>query len=514
MPGKTPHQNWLANIKQIEFKEIDRHLDGNRIYNYDEFICFPGDDYKLESDFQFHEEPIEREISLEPHKDSYFDVKKEFENTHFFLKSDEKYIEVLKDGSHLIISPNCLLHSFKHRCYTPTPKGIEMGPFITTYLKDKYVKTVDRFVFKPYLENNPALDCEYNLFKGFNFKPTKRPELKIPTFFNKYLEEVLAPNDIKLKHFIINWMAHKLQFPNKNTGVCLVMVGAQGSGKDSFVDLLEKLMGRELVHRTANMDDVFGTYNGGIKKTCLLQFDETSGKDSYANKEKIKNLITATSININEKYQKPFVKDNTIDCVMCSNNERPVMIEASDRRMVVIETSDAWVGKQDTWDRHYLNTLDQGAMQHLFNFLVSQPLQKWVPQRDRPITKRFKDIQIAQTNIITRILYEKLKCMKNADDPPSNFTPKMDGTREVFIMTVKDMKKEITDLAEKQGCNKPSIQEIKTRAEKFGEWGKNINLSTGKTRCFVVSRNKKLIDALENFKFLEDDFVADEEEEF
>ncbi len=61
------------------------------------------------------------------------------------------------------------------------------------------------------------------------------------------------------------------------------------------------------------------------------------GKDGFANKERLKNLITEHQTKINEKNMKAYNQTNTSRIFIMSNNTNPIEIPNGDRRFAVFE---------------------------------------------------------------------------------------------------------------------------------------------------------------------------------
>ena len=81
------------------------------------------------------------------------------------------------------------------------------------------------------------------------------------------------------------------------------MKGSNGVGKDKLTDLIGQVMGHPPhLYKTADMDNVFGSFNDIIDERVLLQFNETECKDSIANQQKLKDYITADKVSIRKKF--------------------------------------------------------------------------------------------------------------------------------------------------------------------------------------------------------------------
>jgi len=121
--------------------------------------------------------------------------------------------------------------------------------------------------------------------------------------------------------------------------------------------------------------------------------DEVQGRDSFANSEAIKNMITAEDLQWERKGCDPVTVINCGRCIMHSNNMTPVKIEASDRRFMLMECSEKVRNNTEYFKK--LNTFlkDDSNARAIYDMLMKSDLSSWDSTNDRVITKAYKDIQ-------------------------------------------------------------------------------------------------------------------------
>lgn len=136
--------------------------------------------------------------------------------------------------------------------------------------------------------------------------------------------------------------------------------------------------------------------------------DETSGKDSFSNSDKIKNIITAEQVAWERKGIDGININNCGRYLFFSNNETPVKIESSDRRYVVYKCSN---DRQN--DSVYFKEMskmfnDDAVIKTFYNYLMNDvDISDWDSINDRPITEAYQDIQSANTPAMAKWLEER-----------------------------------------------------------------------------------------------------------
>ena len=135
--------------------------------------------------------------------------------------------------------------------------------------------------------------------------------------------------------------------------------------------------------------------------------DETSGKDSFSNSDKIKNIITAEQVAWERKGIDGININNCGRYLFFSNNETPVKIESSDRRYVVYKCSN---DRQN--DSVYFKEMskmfnDDAVIKTFYNYLLNVDITNWDSINDRPITEAYQDIQSANTPAMAKWFEER-----------------------------------------------------------------------------------------------------------
>lgn len=190
-------------------------------------------------------------------------------------------------------------------------------------------------------ENVLSLYCNPNPKPS---KPVPLPEC-VSKIFDLYAEVEDKNNQESItyvvseerKNFLLDWFAWSIQHPENRNKTCLQISAKQGIGKNIITNTLCKAIGYNYSLDNANIDNIIGTYNGGIDKKLLIVMNEVD--TSAKNIDKLKSTITDIRIQINEKYGASYMGKNSANYVMFTNHMDTRTISDGDRRFVYIRTN-------------------------------------------------------------------------------------------------------------------------------------------------------------------------------
>jgi putative DNA primase/helicase len=247
-------------------------------------------------------------------------------------------------------------------------------------------------------ESDPSVLC--NLYAGW---PTAPKEGKCDR-----LLELLAsmcngePNGREVYQWVLRWLAYPLQHVGAKLQTTLVWQGPQGTGKNLFFDTYRKIYGRYggVIDQNA-VEDKFNDY---LSRKLFLAADEVVARsDLYRVKNMLKSLITAQRTRINSKQVSAWEEDNHANVVFLSNERLPVVIEADDRRYLVIWTPPP-LSKQ--FYEECGKELAEGGQQALHHYLLHLDLGDFQPHSKPPMTKAKREVQALSSGSIERFFAE------------------------------------------------------------------------------------------------------------
>ena len=159
----------------------------------------------------------------------------------------------------------------------------------------------------------------------------RRPETTL-----KFLE-TLVP-ETTMREFLIKFLKRKLT-TFEYSPVVLYFLGKHGSGKDTFVAIVEKIMGKVARPTTKEFLELF---NGWLLDTYFVQLDEygnqlTSARDRDEALGKLKAYTGKQKVQIRQMRTDGFTYNHNATFIM-SANKSPFGIEDGDRRIALMST--------------------------------------------------------------------------------------------------------------------------------------------------------------------------------
>ena len=143
------------------------------------------------------------------------------------------------------------------------------------------------------------------------------------------IDRVDEAYELQLKFF-----SNLVQYP-KEKGVALNLVGPEGAGKTTIVDLMRRLLGASKVAETKSpARDVWGQFNSTMMSSILIVLSEVSGKDFLGATGQLKALITDPTLTINKKGVPQFDILSYHRFLSVTNNEGASPNEKGNRRMM------------------------------------------------------------------------------------------------------------------------------------------------------------------------------------
>ena len=302
---------------------------------------------------------------------------KQFEETHFKLMNPAVYVRIY-NGKINLLKHNELLH-----LYNNVYCNSEL--FITKWIKDPEIRTYEELVYKPKQE---VPDNVFNIFTGFPNEPVEGNIAPIQEVLR-----LLSNNDQKVFDYIEKWIAWILQRPSQKTGVCIIVQGEQGIGKDTYFDFIGNLLGEYYFNTSRAEEDVFTHFDGHLKKVLLMKFEEASFLVNKKNETALKGWITCKDKSYTNKGFDPIKLDNYFNIVMTTNSEVPVVIEQTDRRFVLIKGSSEKRGHHQFWTEIHKQLNKPELLQAYLYYLLNIDLTGFNPRESRPITEYYEEVK-------------------------------------------------------------------------------------------------------------------------
>ena len=320
--------------------------------------------------------PITNDLSIR----NYNYMKTNFEKEYHYIQSQCIYLngDIEYSESHL----SSALTNWECWCI----KEQKYVPFFKKWLKDINRNDYKNTVFVPFsskvkgstFKNDAEKEGKnYNLFKGFRSELIA--ESFTPSWFTDYLNSVFLIDSER--EYVLKYIAHLIQCPEVRPDSCLIFKGLEGSGKDTIINIIKKLIGYDYVHCCQDLDSIFGNFNSNLSNKLVVQLNEIDQRSFISHKEAIKDYVTREKTTINQKNIKSRDEQNYVRLFLFSNNTTPICLDASNRRFILIEQNHALKGNTAYWNSFYDILNDQKNINNLYTYLMNINLTDFDPKQ-------------------------------------------------------------------------------------------------------------------------------------
>jgi hypothetical protein len=194
---------------------------------------------------------------------------------------------------------------------------------------------------------------------------------------------------------IINWLAHRVQFPDQKINHALVLGGPQGVGKDTMIEPVKAAVGPWNCSEVSPQQ-MLGRFNGFVKSVILRisEARDLGDTDRYGFYEHMKTLTAAPPdvLRVDEKHMREHAVLNVVGCVVTTNNKDSLYLPADDRRHFV-----AWSPrkKEDFLPNYWIamyRWFESGGSAIVAHHLANIDLSKFDAKAPPPKTPAFWEI--------------------------------------------------------------------------------------------------------------------------
>jgi len=298
----------------------------------------------------------------------------------------------------------------------------------------------NRIVFK----GGEVADTDINMFHGWagsrldSYKELMSTpfdedyENNAITLFYDHILSIWCGGNVSYAEYVMKWFGNIVQNPGvdgKNS-TAIFVTGIQGTGKTLPTKLVMDALGR-YVTTTYNDTTVIDRFNSTMANKVLVNFDEAS-VSNISFSQKLKNLITSEFMLIEAKYMDARSQDNLSSFIITTNSVESVIIEDTDRRYLVLETSNELFDDYEKNDRvAYFEDLASIDLGELLYGLENWNIVGFNASGDLPTTVRKVEIQKnnapAELRIMANMLLHNDKLMNPStevffDRHPENYS--------------------------------------------------------------------------------------------
>ena len=280
---------------------------------------------------------------------------------------------------------NCL-HDIYKIGYTTEKKFINLlkGYNIGRYYKNGKLKDCSAADVYSYMQNRNCLKCkslkfystdpdDFSYFHGYDYEELDDYNKYIISEYLNHIRNFVANGNEELYNYILNWISYIIQNPDGKTGTCLVLTRNMDDCKDTFTNVICKLLERYSVRSVCKICDLVGNDNEiFIENNKLLIYTKSNypGCSFRAKLNSLKSLITEDVYVVKKKYMKPRIVQNVVNLIISTNYCEP---KKDDNIYVICETNDSHINDYE----YFLSlqrTFTEEFYQNLFTYFMKRNL--------------------------------------------------------------------------------------------------------------------------------------------
>lgn len=339
-------------------------------------------EFDIDGELKTDKERAQEEYELE---------KAVFEETHF--KCNDSFYHIYNTSLNQYTRSG-ILTKYEHK------KLSDDTYFIQLWLKDEAMRIYDGIDFLP---KKPVAE---NIFNTWSLIPNMVHEpiddsIDTSIFYDFF--GYLCLKDQIVVDYLKYFIAHLLQFPATKPQVAWFFTGSQGSGKDTFAYLLEKLLHSSVISIDSDPENIFGKYNLSTRLNKLVVIlQEADNIKQYTNK--IKDVVTVKTVTLADKGIRGIKVQDYTRLMIFSNNENIINIEADNRRYVAVKTWNFYIDKNpEFFNRLYAAIENPKFINKLRHEFMNMKIdENYNFQAHIPKTEIYNDIKQANTQSIIR----------------------------------------------------------------------------------------------------------------
>jgi hypothetical protein len=283
----------------------------------------------------------------------------------------------------------------------PSGKSRRIG-VAEIWLKWRHRRNLDKMVFQPKQTVSARF---HNLFDRFSFEyeplssamqagiggmapdfekypycAPANPALRIDAMgcsvLLHHLRQVVCGGDETVFQWLMAWLSDIVQNPTNRKPTSVVLRGTEGCGKSIVGDVMRVILGGRYAVAISDRNQLVGNFNGLLANRLLIQCEEVSFGGDRVAAERLKDLISGTTITVNEKYAPAYSVENHARLIFSTNSRFSHAVSANDRRYAILDVDDLRVGDHAYFDALLNQLKENGGLGYQ---CFANLLHRWEP---------------------------------------------------------------------------------------------------------------------------------------
>lgn len=286
------------------------------------------------------------------------------------LKTFDERINLLKTAVKYSFAQRCFVSRFGHE-YCELLKEEDLRKDLKTVFKGKMLTQAIEDVYSSIIEDKLTFDMMFVGWKHESQIKSGNYEQNIKDFESFILTNTFN-NGKEVFEYYLKRISFMLHHPGVLSKVCFIFKGLEGTGKNTFTDLIAELF-NGYSNPNAELSKISSRFNiSSYLKVYVVCNEALDNKDNYQQTEYIKKVIERPTMDYEKKGIDSFTAENLMNLDITSNNSKPVVISPTDRRFAVVETNNEHANDRKYWKIWYDEVIKrEGFYEDVFYYIFN-----------------------------------------------------------------------------------------------------------------------------------------------
>lgn len=230
----------------------------------------------------------------------------------------------------------------------------------------KHRREITGIGFEPTGSPNQLANSAYNCWCGFAVDPAPGESHKL---ILNHIRDYVCHGDQELFEWFTAWLADLIQCPGDKPGVAVALRGEPGAGKSILFRYLRAIFGNHAAS-ISEPSHLTGRFNRHMQGLVVLGVEEAFWAGNKQAESKLKDLITAPEIAIEQKGRDIMSMSNHVHIIVTSNSDWVVPAGVGDRRWGVFDVLPDRKNDQGYWKPIY-GALHGDGPANLLHYLLN-----------------------------------------------------------------------------------------------------------------------------------------------
>ncbi len=308
-------------------------------------------------------------------------VVEQLNKKHAIVLDKVRYMTIDDNGDFSFMDKKDLLNRYENRLIENPSDAKKTISIAHIWLRSENRREYEKILFLP-MPNEDELkkieaDRICNTWRGFKVQPREGKGLgkNGRLLYWDHFEEVICSSNPALYTYLRKLLALYIQNPRERCP-SIIIRGGQGCGKDTFAKPFEHILGNHYF-QARSTSELECKFNWHLKDKIIICVSEAEiihkNNRSFYTPSGIKSLISAETIQFEEKFGPIVPFKNYAHLILLTNTDQPIVLEQNDRRFIVLDASEHRIGKEKYFNGIY-DELRDGGCEVLLNDLLTEPL--------------------------------------------------------------------------------------------------------------------------------------------